>query len=122
MSLLLTTPPVNVVTSKRPWGHFEQLAHNETVTVKIITVDPGHRLSLQRHCHRTEVWQVLDVPMDVTVDDRSWTALVGERVVVPAGSMHRLGNSTDRPGRVLEIAHGSFDEDDIERLDDDYAR
>ena len=98
------------------------LHSNETVTVKIITVVPGHRLSLQRHTHRGELWQILDVPMDITVDDREFVAQPGESVWVPHGSVHRLGNSGDRPGRILEVAFGLFDECDIERLQDDYTR
>ncbi|MFC5997705.1 phosphomannose isomerase type II C-terminal cupin domain [Quadrisphaera sp. GCM10027208] len=108
--------------SERPWGQFQQFVENQHVTVKVITVEPGHRLSLQRHGHRAELWHVLDVPMDVTVDGRSWTADVGEQVLVASGRLHRLGNSQSRPGRVLEIAFGDFDEADIERLDDDYTR
>ena len=91
-------------------------------TVKIITVQPGHRLSLQTHGHRDEMWQVLDVPIDVQVDDESWVAQVGERVWVPQGARHRMGNSGTDAGRLLEIAFGNFDECDIERLQDDYAR
>jgi mannose-6-phosphate isomerase len=111
-----------IVVCERPWGQFQQFVQNERVTVKVITVQPGHRLSLQRHGHRAEMWHVLDVPMDVTVGDRSWTAEVGEHVLVPSGAVHRLGNATDKPGRILEIAFGEFDEDDIERLQDDYTR
>ena len=37
---------------ERPWGRFEQFTLNEPTTVKTITVEPGHRLSLQRHEHR----------------------------------------------------------------------
>jgi mannose-6-phosphate isomerase len=33
-----------------------------------------------------------------------------------------MANRGDQPGRLLEIAYGVFDEADIERLDDDYAR
>ena len=69
-----------------------------------------------------ELWQILDVPMDITVDDREFTAQPGESVWVPHGSVHRLGNSADRPGRILEVAFGLFDEGDIERLQDDYTR
>jgi mannose-6-phosphate isomerase-like protein (cupin superfamily) len=111
-----------VFVAERPWGEFQQFVHQEAVTVKLITVKPGHRLSLQRHEHRDEMWQVLDVPMDVQVGDRAWTAQVGERVYVQAGSLHRLGNSGTAPGRILEIAFGAFDERDIERLHDDYTR
>ncbi|MEP7333855.1 MAG: phosphomannose isomerase type II C-terminal cupin domain, partial [Terracoccus sp.] len=95
---------------------------NEQVTVKIITVQPGHRLSLQKHDHRGEMWQVLDVPIDIIVDDRAWQARPGETVWVPRGATHRMGNSGSRPGRLLEVAFGFFDESDIERLSDDYAR
>jgi mannose-1-phosphate guanylyltransferase/mannose-6-phosphate isomerase len=107
---------------ERPWGKFQQFVSNEQVTVKIITVEPGHRLSLQRHEHRGEMWQILDGPIDITVGDRTWPAQPGELVWVPCGATHRMGNSGSRPSRLLEVAFGHFDEDDIERLEDDYAR
>ena len=107
---------------ERPWGQFQQFVSNDRVTVKIITVQPGHRLSLQRHGHRGEFWQVLDVPIDIWVDDEQWVAKPGEQVWVPCGSTHRMGNSGHVPGRLLEIAFGDFDESDIERLEDDYTR
>lgn len=115
-------PVGDVFSVERPWGTFEQFASNETVTVKIITVQPGHRLSLQRHQHRGEMWQILDVPIDITVDDRQWTAEAGEIVWVPRGATHRMGNSASQPGRLLEVGFGHFDESDIERLEDDYTR
>ncbi|MGV1007128.1 MAG: phosphomannose isomerase type II C-terminal cupin domain [Dermatophilaceae bacterium] len=115
-------PSLDVFTVHRPWGQFEQFVSNETVTVKIITVEPGHRLSLQRHMHRGEMWQVLDVPIDITVDERQWTAKPGETVWVPHGAIHRMGNSGTAAGRLLEVGFGYFDETDIERLEDDYAR
>ncbi len=110
------------VVSDRPWGGFEQLTLNEQTTVKIIAVRPGARLSKQRHEHRAERWQVLDGPVDVEVDGRAWTAQPGEVVWVPLGATHRMGNAGAAPVRVLEVAYGEFDEDDIERLEDDYAR
>ncbi|MEO8829884.1 phosphomannose isomerase type II C-terminal cupin domain [Lapillicoccus sp.] len=108
--------------SERPWGRFDQYTLNEVSTVKIITVEPGARLSLQRHEHRGEFWQVLDGPMDIQVDDRRWTAEHDERIWVPRGATHRMGNPTAQVARILEIAYGTFDEDDIERLEDDYSR
>jgi mannose-1-phosphate guanylyltransferase/mannose-6-phosphate isomerase len=115
-------PTDDIFVAERPWGTFQQFVSNEQVTVKIITVQPGHRLSLQRHSHRGEMWQVLAVPIDIMVDDRTWTAEAGETVWVPRGSTHRMGNSGSQPGRLLEVAFGHFDEGDIERLQDDYAR
>ncbi len=115
-------PRVDIFVNERPWGQFEQFVSNETVTVKIITVQPGHRLSLQHHAHRGEMWTILDVPIDVTVDDRSWRAEPGETVWVPHRAVHRMGNPGTVPGRVLEVGFGFFDEADIVRLEDDYTR
>ncbi|MGC5585460.1 phosphomannose isomerase type II C-terminal cupin domain [Ornithinimicrobium sp. W1665] len=112
----------DIFVERRPWGRFQQFATNEPVTVKIITVEPGHRLSLQRHGHRAEMWHVLDGPVDVTVGERRWSVAAGEDVWVPGGAVHRLGNSGDRTARLLEVAFGDFDEADIERLEDDYTR
>ena len=118
-----TTPVEGIFTVQRPWGQFQQFISNTTCTVKVITVNPGTRLSLQKHSHRDEMWQVLDLPIEVEVDGRRWTAQVGEVVWVPNGAVHRMGNKDgDRPGRLLEIAFGDFDEADIERLQDDFAR
>ena len=118
----LADPRDGIFTQERPWGHFQQLVSNERVTVKIITVEPGHRLSLQTHDHRGEFWQVLDVPIVVTVGDRTWTAQPGESVWVPCQALHRMANQGEQSGRLLEIAYGDFDEADIVRLEDDYAR
>lgn len=122
MTTPMSDPTERVHVEERPWGRFQQFVANERVTVKTVTVEPGHRLSLQRHSHRGEMWQVLDVPLEVTVGERTWHAGSGELVWVPPGEVHRLGNPGTEVGRVLEIAFGDFDEADIERLQDDYAR
>ena len=115
-------PRDEIFVQERPWGQFEQFVSNERVTVKIITVEPGHRLSLQTHQHRGEFWQVLDGPIEVTVGEVTWSAQPGEKVWVPQGAVHRMANRGDSRGRLLEVAFGDFDEADIERLEDDYAR
>ena len=107
---------------ERPWGRFEQLALNESVTVKVITVSPGHRLSLQRHAARDEWWQILDEGLVVEVAESSWTPRVGERIWIPRGTNHRVANRGAADARFLEVAYGMFDECDIERLEDDYDR
>lgn len=112
----------DVFVVERPWGEFQQFATNETVTVKTVTILPGQRLSLQHHAERNEMWQVLDGPVDITLGDRTWSAQPAELVWVPVGTLHRMGNSGDRPARVLELAFGDFDEADITRVQDDYRR
>lgn len=115
-------PRDDIFVVERPWGRFEQFATNEPVTVKIITVSPGHRLSLQTHDHRGEFWRVLDGSLVVTLDDDVREVAAGESVWVPLGTRHRMANEGTEPVRVLELAFGAFDEADIVRLDDDYAR
>ena len=44
----------------RPWGSFKQFAFNEEVTVSLMTVKGGQRLSLQSHTGRAELWIALD--------------------------------------------------------------
>ncbi|MDP9395238.1 MAG: hypothetical protein M3Q27_13765 [Actinomycetota bacterium] len=41
---------------------------------------------------------------------------------MPRGTIHRVTNPGGHPARFLEIAFGHVDEDDIERLCDDYGR
>lgn len=112
----------DVFTVERPWGRFQQFTLNEATTVKTITVEPGQRLSLQRHRHRSELWQILDGALEITRDDEVFTAVAGEMVWVPVGTVHRMANRTQEAARLLEVGFGTFDEDDIERLQDDYDR
>ncbi len=117
-----SSPLDDVTTVERPWGRFEQFVTNRRATVKVITVDPGQRLSLQRHHDRDELWQLIDGRLDVEVDGRRSTLMIGERLMVPRGATHRMGNPGEVPARMLEVAFGEFREDDIERLEDDYQR
>lgn len=115
-------PRTSVISDIRPWGHFDQLATNAPCTVKVISVDPGCRLSLQTHRFRGEMWRVMDGELTVTVGEDTWCAIRGDDIWVPRGAVHRMSNHTDTAVRVLELAFGHFNEDDIHRLEDDYAR
>jgi mannose-1-phosphate guanylyltransferase/mannose-6-phosphate isomerase len=109
-------------TTVRPWGRFTQFTLNHPTTVKVIEVQPGAVLSLQRHRQRAELWIPLDPTLEVEVEGHSWRPGVEEPVWIPVGATHRLAAPGDAGGRVLEIAFGQFDEDDIERLADNYGR
>ncbi|PIN90594.1 mannose-6-phosphate isomerase [Candidatus Pacearchaeota archaeon CG10_big_fil_rev_8_21_14_0_10_32_14] len=111
----------NQLVDKRPWGEFEQFTLNENSTVKIITVKSKKRLSLQKHKNREEFWKVLDHPVKVTVGKKTWTAKINEEIFIPKNTIHRL-EGLNKDGRILEIALGKFNENDIERVEDDYGR
>ncbi len=115
-------PTEEVFVVERPWGNFRQFTSGKPVTVKIVTVLPGHRLSLQTHAQRSEYWFVLDGPLTVTVDDDKRSVAAGESVWVPVGATHRMANEGTEPVRILELGVGAFDEADIVRLQDDYRR
>ena len=110
-----------IVVSRRPWGNFRQFSLNEPTTVKVITVEAGQQLSLQTHELRDELWIVLDDGIRVQVGDDVIDAAVGDEYVIPRGTKHRL-SSRGPTGRILEVAFGKFDEDDIVRLEDVYNR
>ena len=115
-------PIDDITTVERPWGRFEQFVTNARATVKVITVEPRQRLSLQRHHERDELWQLIDGRLEVEVDGCSSTLAPGGRLWVARGATHRMGNPGAAPARMLEVAFGEFREDDIERLEDDYQR
>ena len=105
----------------RPWGSFRQYAHNQEVTVSLMTVAPGQRLSLQAHSARAELWIVLDEGALVQVDDEIIEAEAGAEIWIPAGAKHRL-SSRGPAVRVLEVAFGNWQQADIARYADDYHR
>ena len=107
---------------ERPWGSFDQYAHNENVTVSLMRVEPGQRLSLQSHTARAELWIVFDEGAEVQIDERTLHPKRGEEVWIPVGAKHRLSNVGDVTVRVLEVAFGDWQLDDIERFDDMYSR
>ncbi|PWR76160.1 mannose-1-phosphate guanylyltransferase/mannose-6-phosphate isomerase [Methanospirillum stamsii] len=107
----------------RPWGAYLGLEKGPGFQIKRITVDPGNRLSLQRHHHRSEHWVVIHGTADVELDGKQFFIRPGESTFVPAGVMHRLGNSGKIPLEVIEVQIGEYlEEDDIERTEDDYQR
>ena len=115
----LEKPPVHVV--ERPWGVFKQFAHNQAVTVTLVTVQPGQRLSLQSHTGRSELWVMLDEGAAVQIGDEVFHPEIGDELWIPVGAKHRL-TSLGPTVRVLDIAFGTYQHDDIFRHEDDYSR
>lgn len=113
-------PPVPFIV-ERPWGRFIQYVTNEPVTVKVLEVRAGKRLSLQTHLRRSELWIPLGGKVIVERDDEVIQPSIMEPVFLPVGTRHRLTGASD-DARVLEISFGYFDESDIIRFEDDFGR
>ena len=108
---------------ERPWGNYLVLADELTHKVKRITVYPKKRLSLQRHQHRQEHWYLLAGKAEVTLNERKIILEAHQSVDIPRQAIHRISNIGDNNVEFIEIQTGdSFDESDIERLEDDFGR
>jgi len=114
----------------RPWGHFKQYSTESGITLKEITVLPSKRLSLQSHKLRDEKWIFIGPKFHVELtESRSpldITTLLspdpGNVIDIPRGWKHRLENTGTEIGHIIEISFGEFDENDIDRFEDDYGR
>ena len=107
----------------RPWGSFTSLETGEGYQVKRLNVEPGKRLSLQRHRHRSENWVIVQGEALVTVGEQELLLRKGETVFIPAGARHRLENRGGEMLEVIEVQNGSYlGEDDIVRYEDDFGR
>ena len=108
-------------TVKKPWGQFDQFTHNELSTVKILSVNSGESLSLQYHKNRTEFWKIISGHPIVTVDEIIKVAKPDDEFIIGKLTPHQL-EAKDDDVKVLEIAYGDFDEEDIVRIKDKYDR
>lgn len=108
-------------TKDKPWGGFEQFIKNKKSTVKILTIDPHQKISLQTHKKRREFWKVLKGPAIITLKEKKIEAQEGGEFVIPKETKHRL-EAKDNQVKVLEISLGEFDKNDINRLKDKYER
>jgi len=107
----------------RPWGYYESIDMGERFQVKRIVVNPGGKLSLQKHQHRAEHWVVVRGTAEVTIGEERRNVHENESVYIPIGSVHRLANQGKIPLELIEVQTGSYlGEDDIVRLDDIYKR
>jgi mannose-1-phosphate guanylyltransferase/mannose-6-phosphate isomerase len=111
----------DVTRVERPWGNFSQYANNEEVTVSLMKVKPNQRLSLQSHTGRAELWIVLDDGARVQINDTIIEPEAGDELWIQVGDQHRLSSSGPAV-RVLEVAFGNWQQEDIKRYDDDYNR
>ena len=107
----------------RPWGFYESLITGDRFQVKRIVVNPGARLSLQKHFHRAEHWVVVTGSALVTRNDDQMLLHENESTYIPLGATHRLENPGKIPLTLIEVQSGPYlGEDDIVRLEDTYGR
>jgi len=107
----------------RPWGYYDSIDSGIGFQVKRIFVNPGAKLSLQKHEKRSEHWIIVKGIAFITCGDKSFKLKENESTYIPKGETHRLENLEKTPLEIVEIQTGTYlGEDDIIRFEDYYNR
>lgn len=109
--------------TERQWGYYRVLHEVGNHTkVKELTVEPGQRLSMQRHQHRAEHWFVTEgIATVYTINKSTDSELQGvylrhQSLHISNTQWHQLCNEGTAPLKVVEIQYGNqCKEEDIER-------
>jgi mannose-1-phosphate guanylyltransferase/mannose-1-phosphate guanylyltransferase/mannose-6-phosphate isomerase len=107
----------------RPWGSYDSIDRGERFLVKRISVQPGAKLSLQKHHHRAEHWVVVAGTARVRIGNIESMVNENQSVYIPIGEVHSLENPGTTLLEIIEVQSGShLSEDDIVRFEDRYGR
>jgi mannose-6-phosphate isomerase len=107
----------------KPWGHELIWAHTDRYVGKILVIETGRRLSLQKHEIKDESILVLSGRLRLFLEDDAGEVVVeelgpGEHRRVATGRIHRY-EAIER----CELVEVSTPElDDVVRLQDDFGR
>ena len=107
----------------KPWGHELIWAQTDRYVGKILVIEAGRRLSLQRHQVKDESIYVASGRLRLFLEDDEGTVCVeeigpGEFRRVPTGRIHRY-EAIDRC-ELIEVSTPELD--DVVRLEDDFGR
>lgn len=107
----------------RPWGFYTVIAQGNGFQSKILHVNPGQKLSIQSHNHRSEHWVVLNGTAKVILEGKELILSPGHSVDIPVKAIHSLQNPYKEDVEVIEVQKGDILlEDDIIRYEDMYGR
>lgn len=111
------------VTVYRPWGTYTVLEEGANFKIKRIVVNPGAKLSMQLHHHRSEHWVVVAGTAKITNGEHEILLRENESTYIPKNNRHRLENPANVPLNIIEVQCGDYvGEDDIVRFEDTYGR
>ncbi|WP_018693047.1 mannose-1-phosphate guanylyltransferase/mannose-6-phosphate isomerase [Algicola sagamiensis] len=107
----------------RPWGSYDNIDRGARFQVKHIIVNPGGKLSVQMHHHRTEHWVIVSGTAKVMRGEETFYLSENQSTFIPVCMVHSLENPGKIPLELIEVQSGSYlEEDDIIRLKDQYGR
>lgn len=107
----------------RPWGSYTVLEESERFKIKRIMVNPGAKLSMQLHQHRSEHWVVVSGVATISNNGNTYSLQENQSTYISKTHLHRLSNETGQTLVMIEVQCGDYvGEDDIVRFDDYYGR
>ncbi len=107
----------------RPWGYYTVLGEGKGFLTKMIHVNPGQKLSVQSHNHRSEHWVVLEGKAKVVLEGKDLMLSPGHSVDIPVQAIHSLQNPFKEDLKIVEVQKGDLlIEEDIIRYEDMYGR
>lgn len=95
-----------------PWGSYTALGGGAGYRMKKMTINPGERIPMQMHYHRSEHWIVTSGTARVTIGDSAQMIHDNESVFIPKTTKHCLENPGKIPLVVVEVQNGNYLEDD----------
>ena len=102
----------------RPWGYYKVLYEGEGYKVKELVINPHSSLSMQRHEHRSESWNLVSGSACVILNGEKVQLEKDKDIFIPVNTWHKGINESDNPAHIIEIWRGEsslVNENDIER-------
>ena len=100
----------------RTWGYYKVLYEGKGYKVKELVIKPHSSLSMQRHKHRSETWNLVSGNAHVIIDNEKMELSMTESVHIPVNTWHKGVNESDEQAHIIEIWKGDrLTEYDIER-------
>jgi mannose-6-phosphate isomerase-like protein (cupin superfamily) len=109
---------------QKPWGHELIWAHTARYVGKVLVIEPGKRLSLQKHLEKDESIYVMSGRLRLHLEDDAGVVRVedlaaGEHRRIAPGRIHRF-EAMEARVELLEVSTPELD--DVVRLEDRYGR
>ena len=100
----------------RTWGHYTVLYDSKGFRVKELVINPKSSLSMQKHQHRSETWNIVSGECYVLIDNERIKLEESKGIFIPVNTWHKGINNSNKPAHIIEIWRGEvLTEDDIER-------
>lgn len=114
----------DAVRVEKPWGYELIWARTARYAGKLLVIEAGKRLSLQKHLHKEESIYVLQGPLYLHLEDAAGNVQVhklaaGEHRHIASECIHRF-EAREAQVQLMEVSSPELD--DVVRLEDDYGR